>query len=212
MNQSDQHVIICPLCASRIMALTKDIGRDIKCPDCYKVFLVSKATPKFDKPRKLDLNDEDPYALKEADSSAEEAIKDIGRQAFANAEKQAQADAQRHEISQTKQNAFKELEGQTPNKARESLTPEDYDPREFLVEYPLKFTSASIQQDIRFYMDSAVSIRIGFMVLGLSLTMYVILRSLLCKLSAAQFWNAIHESDAFGDYDASFGFGDYLHR
>ncbi|PHR93935.1 MAG: hypothetical protein COA78_32430 [Blastopirellula sp.] len=153
--------------------MTKDIGRDIKCPDCFKVFLIPKPTPKREEPQRIDLNDEDPYALKEADPAAEEAIKEIGRKTIADAKHQAQVDAQRHELSQTKQNAFDELEGHAPKKARESLTPEDYDPRESLVEYPLTITSASIKQDIHFFSDSAVSLRFLFMVLGLSFTMYV---------------------------------------
>ncbi|MFI4875546.1 MAG: hypothetical protein ACIALR_09420, partial [Blastopirellula sp. JB062] len=98
--------VVCPVCDTRVMIRSADVGKQVKCPDCHTPF-VAKLAARSKPKKQVEVSDDDGYALKEAvhdDTSA----KQMAARYFEEAERQTRADQSRHKLSEKPYQAFVE--------------------------------------------------------------------------------------------------------
>lgn len=158
--------------------LTADVGRNTECPDCGHVFEIKKAEIKLEIPEEVLLEDE--YGLKDVGHDHDEARKKMGQNIMSQAERELKEQAERKDLNKKTQGAFEERrpreyeieEEEGEKKPRESLTPEDYQPRAELVDFPLNFTPKELARDAMLFSDVGLLMRWVFLSIFAALSLY----------------------------------------
>ncbi|PQO42848.1 hypothetical protein [Blastopirellula marina] len=160
--------------------LTADVGRKTECPDCGHIFEIKKAEIKLEIPEEI--LPEDEYGLKDVSHDHDEARRKMGQNIMSQAEKEIKEQAERKDLNKKTQGAFEErrprerelqIEGDEHEpKPRESLTPEDYQPRDELVDFPLSFTPKELARDVMLFSDVGLLMRWVFLSIFAAVTLY----------------------------------------
>lgn len=184
--------------------LTSDVGRKTECPDCGHVFPIQKAEVKLEIPEPIVM--EDSYDLKEASHDHDDARKKLSQSIMSQAEKELKEQAERKDLHKKTQGAFEErrkadsVDDDGERKPRESLTPEDYDPRADLVEFPVRFTPHEIRRDLMMFADVGLLMRWVFLSIFCGITLYLLVNAIYyASVDATTFgtWMACFASTAF---------------
>lgn len=158
--------------------LTEDVGRKTECPDCGHIFEIKKAEIKLEIPEEI--LPEDEYGLKDVSQDHDEARRKMGQNIMSQAEREIKEQAERKDLNKKTQGAFEErrprdlqIEGDEHEpKPRESLTPEDYQPRADLVDFPLTFTPKELGRDVMLFSDVGLLMRWVFLSIFAAVTLY----------------------------------------
>ena len=173
------HDVQCPLCGTRITVLSDDLGKPAECPDCHHLFEVTQREIVTAPPTSAPANtsdEEDDYGLKSSDDDPDAARKQLGQSLYAQAEKELQEQAQRQDLHKRTPPAFEprpkyEIEDED-RRPRESLTPQDYDPRSQRIKFPLNFSAAQLTSDAKLLSDVGLLMRWVFLSLFVAMTLY----------------------------------------
>lgn len=193
-DKEPTEAVVCPLCNTRVNIKASDLGKRVMCPDCETAFVAKLAAKKKPATPKNDLTDDDVYSLKEAvhdDTSA----KQMAARYFEEAERQSKAEKERHTLSDKpyQKKGGEDLASQPydpalhAEKKRESLTPEDYDPRATRVKYPVSLSAEALATDFKFFADIQFLTRWIVTSIALAIVMYMAINAIILGSGAADF-------------------------
>lgn len=185
--------VVCPVCNTRVSIQSHDMGKRVMCPDCQTAF-VAKLAAKRLPPKPVEMTDDDIYSLKE-EVHDDSAAKQLAARYFAEAERQTRAEQERHTLADkpyqkkvADQAAAQDLDdGVPPSTKRESLTPEDYDPRSTRVKYPLSLSSEALATDFKFFFDTQFLTRWIVLAFGTAIVYYFALSSIISYQGSVDF-------------------------
>ncbi|TWT31961.1 MJ0042-type zinc finger domain-containing protein [Blastopirellula retiformator] len=202
-DNEETEAVVCPLCNTRVTIQSADLGKKVKCPDCETAF-VAKAPAKKLPPKPQTTDDDDFYSLKE-ETHDDSASKQMAARYFEEAERQAKVERERHTyadkpyqkaVEQTAATAY-EAEPYAEKK-RESLTPEDYDPRATRVKNPVSLAPDAIKTDFKFFCEVQFLTRWIVAALGMAVVLYTGINAMLVRI------NVTDGIGGFGAYLTSF--------
>jgi len=171
--EDSTHVVQCPICGTRMSIFTNDVGKDTECPDCGHVFEIKSKQIELNVPKPI-VSDEDDYGLKDVDESHDYARHSVGRKIYESAEEELRDQKERGKLSHRTPGAFDNLPPEdNPEKNRERLTPDDYDPRAHRVEFPLTFAPDELVKDAMIIADVGLLMRWVFLSIFTAITLYL---------------------------------------
>ncbi|UUO08253.1 hypothetical protein M4951_08005 [Blastopirellula sp. J2-11] len=184
--------VVCPVCNTRVTIQSRDLGKRVMCPDCQTAF-VAKLAAKKAPVKQVEMSDDDIYSLKEAvhdDTSS----KQMAARYFAEAERQSRAEKERPHLSDkpyqkmVEERAAAQFNADMPPETkRESLTPEDYDPRSTRVQYPLSLSAEAITTDVKFFLDIQFLTRWIVIAMATAVVFYMAINAVALGSGAADF-------------------------
>ncbi|MCC9605156.1 DUF973 family protein [Blastopirellula sp. JC733] len=177
--------VVCPLCNTRVTVQATDLGKRVMCPDCETAFVAKLSAKKLPPKPKTDLADDDGYSLKDSVHD-DTAAKEMAARYFQEAERRSKEERERHNLSDKPYQKMAEDRALAahddephPEKKRESLTPEDYDPRSTRVRYPISLSAEAIATDFKFFADVQFLSRWIVTSLGMAVVQYMAINAVI---------------------------------